>query len=177
MIPSAHRANVLCLDLGTATGWCRGPFGQRPRFGAITLQGVEAVHRQAALRDWLDDQDRMQRISAVVVEAALIGQFSSQQAERITLALHSTLALWAYDLEIPLYPIASSTVRAHMLGTSRFEKGTVKRHVMAWCTDRGFTGAGADAADAVLSWHAAEAKSLGHPAAPRPGLLTAGRAA
>jgi hypothetical protein len=177
MISESRRRNVLALDLGTATGWCMGAFQARPRCGAITLRGVEPVHRQAALRDWLDEQDQFRGITAVVVEAALIGQFSSQQAEMVTIALHSTVALWAFDLEIPVYPIASSTVRAQMLGTARFPKGEAKKHVMAWCRGAGFTGASDDAADAVLTWHAAEAKALGTQRAPKPGLLAAGRAA
>jgi hypothetical protein len=160
-------SNVLALDLATCTGFAIGALGERPRHGAIMLRGQEPVHRQAALREWLDDQDKLKPIQAVVVEAALIGQFSSNAAEYLTLALHSTLALWCYDLEIPLFPIASSTVRSGMLGTSRFKKGTAKDHVVFWCKANGYAVATHDAADAILTWSYVEAQTLGYQRAAR----------
>lgn len=172
----AAAGNVLALDLATTTGHCVGAFGARPRFGAITLRGTEHVQRQAALREWLDAQDKFQRITAVVVEAALIGHFSSRDAEYLTIALHATLALWCYDVEVPLVPIAASTVRSAMLGTSKFKKGTAKRNVMEWCRLTGFSTRSDDAADAILTWHWAEADTLGYQRAAA-GLLAPTRAA
>lgn len=159
--------NVLALDLATTTGFAIGALGARPRHGAIFLRGQEAASRQAALRDWLDDQDKMEPITAVIVEAALIGQFSSNAAEYLTIALHATLALWCYDLEIPLFPIAAATVRSSMLGTSRFKKGTAKDNVLFWCKCNGFHATTHDAADAILTWSYVEAQTLGYQRAAR----------
>lgn len=154
--------NVLALDLASTTGWCMGPLGARPRHGAISLRGLEHVHRQAALRDWIEDQEKVAgRFTAIVVEAAIIGAFSSQEAERLTVALHGMVELWAYDAEIPFMAVAASTARKAILGKGSFPKGEVKGEVVRWCRGAGFTPKTDDDADAILLWHAVADATLG----------------
>lgn len=154
--------NVLALDLASTTGWCMGPLGARPRHGAINLRGVEHVHRQAALRDWIEDQEKIGvAFTAIVVEAAIVGAFSSQEAERLTVALHGMVELWAYDAEIPFVAIAASTIRKAMIGRGTFPKGEAKPAVMRWCRANGFEPRTDDAADAILLWKAVERATIG----------------
>ncbi len=154
--------NVLALDLASTTGWCMGPLGARPRHGAITLRGVEHVHRQAALRDWIEDQEKIGApFTAIVVEAAIIGAFSSQEAERLTIALHGMVELWAYDAEVPFVAIAAGTVRKAILGRGTFPRGQAKPEVMRWCRAAGFEPRTDDAADAILLWKAVERATIG----------------
>ncbi len=168
----------LVLDLGTCTGWCAGGFDAAPRHGTITLVGQRPVHRCAALRDWLDDFCQVYfRPTALILEAAIVAQKNSLVATEILFSLRATALLWAYDAEAEGPPIwtdsvASTTVRAHMLGTSRFPKGEVKDHVAAWCRRNGIAPATDDAADAVLTWHYLKAMARGTPKAP-PGMLAA----
>jgi hypothetical protein len=172
-IPAARTGHVLALDIAGTTGWCAGAFGQRPRIGAVSLRGDSTAERMAALRQWLDDFEAVSgKVSALVVEAAIVGQHNSLATVEMLWSLRATVLLWAYDGEMaPPVSYASSTVRAHMLGTSRFPKGTAKDHVVAWCRSRGFDTASTDAADAALTWHYAEALLKGTPAAPRGQLL------
>lgn len=176
-MPAGH---VLALDLATTVGWCGGAFGQRPRYGAVQLRGDRAVDRWAALRDWLDDYEAVAgRVGTLVLEAAIVGQSNALPTIELLFGLRATVLIWAYDGQMPPQAVqsyASSTVRSHMLGTSRFPKGEAKGNVLAWCHARGFDTASHDAADSILTWHYAEALALGTPAAPR-GALLAGRAA
>lgn len=154
--------NVLALDLATTFGFALGPLGRRPLYGAKTLQRTEHVHRCADLRQWIEDQEQVHgKFTALVVEAAIIGNFSSQDAERLTIALHTTVELWAYDVEIPFAAIAASTVRKSMIGRGTFPKGQAKPAVMQWCRAAGLEPRNDDAADAILLWKAVEAATIG----------------
>jgi Holliday junction resolvasome RuvABC endonuclease subunit len=161
-LPRQACGNVLALDLASTTGFALGPFGARlARHGAFTLRQPEHVLRVAALREWMIDAESMHgRFSAVVVEAAIVGGFSSQEAARLTLALHSMVELWCYDEQIPFLPCAASTVRKAMLGRGSFPKGQAKPAVIEWCHAQGLAPRTDDAADAILLWRAVEAASL-----------------
>jgi hypothetical protein len=179
-VPADRAAHVLALDLATTFGWCAGAFGQRPRQGAVLLRGDRMVDRCAALRDWLDDYEAVSgKVTALVLEAAILTQRDTVDLVELLFGLRTTALLWAYDGELPPHAVVSygsGSVRGHMLGSARFPKGEAKAAVVGWCRDRGFETATHDAADAVLTWHYAEALALGRPPAPR-GALLAGRAA
>lgn len=154
--------NVLALDLASTTGWCMGPLGAKPGHGAISLRGLEHVNRQAALRDWIEDTEKVAgRFTAIVVEAAIVGAFSSQDAERLTIALHGMVELWAFDARIPFVAVAASTVRKAMLGRGSFPKGQAKPEVVRWCRAAGFEPRTDDDADAILLWKAVERATIG----------------
>lgn len=160
-LPRSAAANVLALDLASTTGFAFGPFGGRPRHGAISLVGQAHVQRCAALRQWIEDQEAIGgAFSAVMVEAAIVGGFSSQEAARLTIALHSTLELWCFDAGIAFVPVAASTARKAVIGRGSFPKGAAKPAVIQWCREKGYDPRTDDAADALLLWHAAEAASM-----------------
>lgn len=159
-LPRSASGNVFALDLASTAGFCLGRFGGRPRFGAIVLRGDDAIQRMAALRSWLDEQDGFSAITAVVVEAAIIGDHRSILAAEILTSLQAMAGLWAYDMSIPLVRVASSTARKAMMGTGRFPKGEAKQHVTAWCRAQGFEVKSHDAADALLTWKAVERATL-----------------
>ncbi len=172
-LPRSAAGQVLALDLASTCGFAVGGFGTRPRFGSVVLRGDEVVHRMAALREWLDEQDGFAGITAVVLEAAIIGDHRSMAAAEILTSLQATARLWAYDLQVPLLTVASATARKQVLGTGRFPKGEAKAHVLAWARREGFDTASLDAADALCLWRAVEMATLGLPpaAAPLNGLL------
>ncbi len=160
-IPRSATGNVLSLDLASTAGFCLGRFGERPRFGAVLLRGDDAIQRMAALRTWLDEQDEFQAITAIVLEAAIIGDHRSILAAEILTSLQAMAGLWAWDMSIPIIRVASSTARKAMIGTGRFPKGEAKHHVTEWCRSKGFDVKTHDAADAVLTWAAVEAATIG----------------
>jgi hypothetical protein len=180
-LPASLGGHVLALDLATTTGWCGGAFGARPRQGTIHLKGDRAIERCAALREWLDDYEAVSgRVTALVLEATILTGRDTPELAELLWGLRVTALMWAYDGSMPPHAVVSypsQSVRAHMLGSGRFPKGEAKDAVLAWCRRAGFDTASHDAADAILTWSFAEALTMGKPAAPRPGLLTAGRGA
>jgi Holliday junction resolvasome RuvABC endonuclease subunit len=160
-IPSSATGNVLALDLASTVGFCLGRFGDRPRFGGVVLRGDDAIQRMAALRTWLDQQDEFQAVTAIVLEAAIIGDHRSTLAAELLTSLQALAGLWAYDMSIPLVRVASSSARKAMIGTGRFPKGEAKQHVTAWVQGQGFDVKSHDAADAVLTWLAVEKATTG----------------
>jgi hypothetical protein len=167
MMASASRSHSLALDLASTSGWCGGVLGTRPRHGSVSLRGERPIERCAALRQWLDDYEAVAgKVTHLVLEAAIVGQHNALATVELLWGLRTTALMWAYDGEIAPHMVqsfASSTVRAHMLGTSRFPKGEAKNAVMEWCRRKGFDTASHDAADAILTWHYAEAIATGKP--------------
>jgi Holliday junction resolvasome RuvABC endonuclease subunit len=160
-LPRSATGNVISCDLASTTGYCIGPFGGRPRFGGVALRGDDAIQRMAALREFLYQEHEFSRISAVVLEAAIIGDHRSSLAAEILTSLQAMAGLWALDEDVPIIRVASSTARKAMIGTGRFPKGEAKQHVTAWCRERGFEVKSHDAADAVLLWKAVEQSTIG----------------
>lgn len=180
-LPASLGGHVLALDLATNTGWCGGAFGARPRQGSVSLRGERPIERCAALRQWLDDYEAVSgRVTGLVLEATILTGRDTPELAELLWGLRVTALMWAFDGSMPPHAVvsyASQSVRAHMLGTARFPKGEAKPAVVEWCRRHGYDTASHDAADAILTWSFAEALTSGKPAAPRPGLLTAGRAA
>lgn len=172
-LPIAAARNPCVLDLAVSTGYAIGGFGRRPRFGSIRLSGVSTAERMAALRAFLEEQDEFEGLTAVVLEAAIVGDHRSMAAAEILTSLQAMAELVAYDLSIPVFRVASATARKQVLGTGRFPKGEAKAHVLAWARREGFDTASLDAADALCLWRAVEMSTLGLPpaAAPLNGLL------
>lgn len=165
-LPLSAAGNVLVLDLGTSFGFAHGPLerlgGRRPHHGSAQLRQPVHVERVAALRHWIDERQVVfGRWTAICVEAAIIGNFSSRDAERLTVALHSMVELWARDEEIPFLACDASTARKAMIGRGTFKKGQAKGEVDAWCRNAGFTPKTDDDADAILLWHAVADATLG----------------
>ena len=172
-LPASRCNQVAALDLASTTGFAIGAFGERPRFGAVQMRGETTAQRMAALREFLEQQDGFLPISAIVLEAALIGEHSSTQAAEVLTSLQAMAELFAYDLEIPVVRVASSSARKLMLGTARFPRGEAKKHVAEWARSIGFETASHDAADALCVWKAVECATLGTQP-PMPGRLMAG---
>lgn len=160
-LPRSAIGNVLACDLASTSGYCIGPFGGRPRFGGWVLRGDDAAQRMASLRDLIYQEHEFRRITAVVLEAAIIGDHRSILAAEILTSLQAMAGLWALDEDVPLIRVASSTARKAILGTGRFPKGEAKQHVTAWCRENGFDVRSHDAADAVVLWKAVEAATIG----------------
>lgn len=162
-IARSNAGHVLALDLGTCTGWCAGKLGERPRFGQLNLASQEYVVRAAKLRNWMDAWEALNgRFTAIAVEAPLIAGQKSQAALAVTMALYWTLALWAYDAEIPLAETASQTARKMVIGRGTFPRGEAKDHVMAFCRTAGYEiGEQHNAADALVLWLSVQQATLG----------------
>lgn len=165
-LPLLAAGNVLVLDLGTTTGFAYGPLqrlgGRRPDHGAVQLRQAMHVNRIASLRQWIEDREKVcGNFSAIAVEAAIIGNFSSREAERLTVALHGMVELWAFDAEVPFIACDASTARKAMIGRGTFKKGEAKGEVDKWCRNAGFTPKTDDDADAILLWHAIADATLG----------------
>lgn len=146
--------NVCALDLATTTGFCMGRLGARPHHGSFWLgdNGVEI--RMAKLRQWLDDMHSLEPITALLVEAALIGHHSSVNAAEILTSLQAMVRLWSFDNSVPIYLVGASTARKSAMGTGRFPPGKAKEAVVAWCRQQGFQPQNEDVADAILLWRA-----------------------
>jgi Holliday junction resolvasome RuvABC endonuclease subunit len=160
-LPRSAIGNVLSCDLASTTGYCIGPFGGRPRFGGWVLRGDDAVQRMASLRDLIYQEHEFKRITAIVLEAAIIGDHRSTLAAEILTSLQAMAGLWALDEDVPIIRVASSTARKAMIGTGRFPKGEAKQHVTAWVQAQGFDVKSHDAADATLTWLAVERATVG----------------
>lgn len=168
-LPLSAAGNVLVLDLGTSTGFAHGPLqrlgGKRPQHGAVQLRSPMHVNRVADLRQWIEDREKLcGHWTAIAVEAAIIGNFSSRESERLTVALHGMVELWAFDAEIPFIACDASTARKAMIGRGTFKKGQAKGEVDAWCRNAGFTPKTDDDADAILLFHAISEATLGRAA-------------
>jgi Holliday junction resolvasome RuvABC endonuclease subunit len=160
-LPAHAHGNVLACDLASTSGFCIGPLGGRPRFGGVVLRGDDAIQRMASLRTWLYEEHEFKAITAVVLEAAIIGDHRSFLAAEILTSLQAMAGLWAWDEDVPIIRVASSTARKAILGTGRFPKGEAKQHVTAWCRNNGYAVQTHDAADAVLLWKAVEKATTG----------------
>ncbi|HEV7458883.1 MAG TPA: hypothetical protein VGN96_19075 [Roseococcus sp.] len=169
-LPRSAGAWVLALDLATRCGWALGEFGDRPTSGAVALGGEEVVHRMAALREFLDTQDKFRRLSAIIVEAAIAGEHKSSASADLLISLQATARLWAYDMQVPIVLVPSQTARKTMIGTGRFPKGEAKKHVAEWVESRGYRCPTHDAADAIVTWLAVEHATMGKPNPP-PGMF------
>lgn len=160
---------ILALDLSGIVGHAYGPATTArvaPLCGAWTLPkhgGLGA--RMAAFENELIAAIALHDPRCIVMEAPLppTGQASTMVAmQQFGLAAMTESA--AYRASVPVYQIASSTVRKAIMGTGRFPTGEAKQHVLAWCLNQGWPVPDHNAADACIVWlYAARKIAAGSP--------------
>jgi hypothetical protein len=147
---------VVGLDLGVTTGFCVGPVGGAPNWGAWRLAGPAAPPgaRWCGLSNMLSDLIVTHRPAFALKEAPLrMAAQSSELVRRSQLGLHACAEEACFRQELDLHEEGADPIRKAIIGRSRWPKGAdPKREVMAWCNDHGYEVRQPDAADAILVW-------------------------
>jgi Holliday junction resolvasome RuvABC endonuclease subunit len=167
---------VLTLDLARRTGWCCGPLGARPAFGAVQLEGRTHGAVFAAASNWLADARRIHQPQHIVFEAPLVrGEHAGVSAGRLALGLVAMVELFAHDEGLTVLEEHVGRTRKAVMGRGGFAKGTAKAEVAKWLAGQGYHPQDDNAADALLLWlHAEQVAGVRQPA---PGGIFDGRAA
>ncbi len=152
---------VIGLDLSTTAGWCAGPVGGIPKWGAWRLAEASAERgaRWGGLSNQLSALIVASEPALVVKEAPLrFAAQSSEMVRRSQYGLHAAAEEACWRLGIEPREVDADKVRMALMGRCRWPKGPdgarvdPKKMVLAWCRDHGFDVRQPDAADALMVW-------------------------
>jgi Holliday junction resolvasome RuvABC endonuclease subunit len=146
---------ILALDLSLTTGFAYGVFGERPVWGHWQIGRMEASGEAlAVLEDHCDDAIRWHRPRALVYEAPIPANRSSNGAYTIELLLQlaGIAKLIAVRHGIPYYHQNLTQARSKVLGKApRGKTEEIKSVIIQWAAGRGWdVGKQDDQADALL---------------------------
>ena len=150
----ARTGGVFALDLSSATGWAYGcPDDPAPLNGVWLLTEGYAGRLFASFENELEDAIVLHRPALILSEAPLPPTTTSTAVTwRQQLGLAALAETAAYRHDIDYREVASSTIRADVLGTARFPNGKAKSAVLAYCQAQGWRVPDDNAGDACLAW-------------------------
>lgn len=139
---------ILCLDLGTHTGWAYGD-------ASFTQSGIASFPKPArgytddgqrylAFRAWLQNfKTRHNALQAIYFEE--VNFVSTLLQIQCWAGLRATLLAFCEQFQITCRGVAVGTIKKHATGKGNAEK----KHMVAWARANGFSPASDDEADAL----------------------------
>ena len=144
---------ILCLDLGTVTGWALGDQSStqsgRIEFKPRAKSYAEDGTRYLAFRAWLQNfKTRHNAITAVYYER--VSFVSTLLQIQCWAGLRATLLAFCEQHQIRCEGVPVGTIKKSATGKGNAEK----KHMKAWAVQNGFSPADDNEADAlaILSW-------------------------
>lgn len=146
---------ILALDVATVTGFAVGAPGKDPIHGSVSLRsGAEHPGTKGCLLgDWIGPILTVHKPWRVVIEAPLMMMPKSggnAATMEHLIGLPYLVKVICCRRDIPVYPVASSTVRKFFLGNGRPENP--KKAVMDECRRRGWEPSDDNDADSCAVW-------------------------
>lgn len=153
---------LLTLDISTtATGYCVGIPGQRPRCGAFKPGNLDRVQRIYFMAASAVNAVQKTGADQVVAEAVSVGSWGNKDGKKGAGSFTSAGALFEAHgaVKNELWRVCKMRMETMNLSTARSQLGirklpgqTWKQAVMGWCIAQGYAVTDDNAADALAIW-------------------------